>query len=266
MLLLAVCMAASLALPVSADEPMSYDINGVGYPDYGTPTSIEVVHTTDNGAMKNEDVSKNAAMIPPAFGSPSADTLNTGTYLTPNLVPALAATGNIGGGNITFPPPTADAVYPFTSADSTTSTTPATSTAFTDVTEDMYYADRTLGTLSIPSLGVSARIVQGTDSTALGKGIGHFEETSIWAGNVALASHNRGASSYFGEIHTLSLGDTITLTTRLGTRTYEVVSVAKVSETDRSSLAESSTNILTLYTCVRDQRDLRWCVQAQELV
>ena len=263
MLLLAVCIAASLALPASADEPMSYDIGGVGYPDYGTPTSIEVVHTTDNGAMKNEDVSKNAAMIPPAFGSPSADTLNTGTYLTPNLVPALAATGNIGGGNIIFPPPTADAVYPSTSTVSTTSTVP---TGFTDVTEDMYYKDRSLGTLSIPSLGVSARIVQGTDSAALGRGIGHFEETSIWAGNVGLASHNRGASSYFGEIHTLSLGDTITLTTRLGTRTYEVVSVAKVSETDRSSLAESGTNILTLYTCVRDQRDLRWCVQAKELV
>ena len=147
---------------------MSYNIGGMGYPDYGTSTSIEVVHTTDNGAMKNEDVSKNAAMIPPSFGNPSADTLNTGTYLTPNLVPALAATGNIGGGNIIFPPPTADAVYPATSTASTTSTV---STGFTDVTEDMYYADRSLGTLKIPSLGVSARIVQGTDSAALGKGI-----------------------------------------------------------------------------------------------
>ncbi len=32
-------------------------------------------------------MSKNAALIPPAFGSPSAYTLNTGTPLTPNLAP-----------------------------------------------------------------------------------------------------------------------------------------------------------------------------------
>ena len=35
---------------------------------------------------------------------------------------------------------------------------------------------------------------------------------------------------------TLELGDRITLTTRLGTRTYEVTSVSKVSETDRRCL------------------------------
>ena len=37
--------------------------------------------------MKNEDVSKNAALAPPVFGSASADTLHTGTPLTPNLAP-----------------------------------------------------------------------------------------------------------------------------------------------------------------------------------
>ena len=81
---------------------------------------------------------------------------------------------------------------------------------------------------------------------------------------MALAAHNRGANDYFGEIHTLDLGDTIKLTTKLGTRTYEVFSVSKVSETDRSALAYSTENMLTLYTCVRNQRDLRWCVQAVE--
>ena len=86
----------------------------------------------------------------------------------------------------------------------------------------------------------------------LAKGVGHFEETSIWDGNVALAAHNRGTNDYFGEIHTLDIGDRITLTTRLGTRTYQVTSVEKISETDRSDLAPSAENRLTLYTCVRD--------------
>ena len=99
----------------------------------------------------------------------------------------------------------------------------------------------------------------------LAKGIGHFEDTSIWNGNVCLAAHNRGANSYFGQIHTLDIGDKITLTTKLGTRTYEVVSVSKVSETDRSGLAASNGNMITLYTCVMNQNAYRWCVQAVEV-
>ena len=81
---LTLCLSAALALPASA---LDYSIDAPGNPDYGDPTSIEVVHTADGGAMKNEDISKNAALIPPSFGSPSADALGTGTYLTPQLGP-----------------------------------------------------------------------------------------------------------------------------------------------------------------------------------
>lgn len=109
--------------------------------------------------------------------------------------------------------------------------------------------------MEIPSLDLSVRIYQGTDSKTLAKGVGHFEDTSIWNGNVCLAAHNRGANSYFGQIHTLDIGDKITLTTKLGTRTYKVTDVFKVSETDRGGLADSGENMLTLYTCVRNQRD-----------
>ena len=62
----------------------------------------------------------------------------------------------------------------------------------------------------------------------------------------------------------VTIGDKITLTTKLGTRTYKVTDVSKVSETDRSGLADSGENMLTLYTCVRNQRDQRWCVTAVE--
>ena len=138
------------------------------------------------------------------------------------------------------------------------------SVLFTDVTSELYYKNGSLGKIEIPTLGLSVRIYQGTDSKTLAKSVGHFEDTSIWEGNVCLAAHNRGANSYFGQIHTLNIGDKITLTTKLGTRTYKVTDVSKVSETDRSGLADSGENMLTLYTCVRNQQDQRWCVTAVE--
>ncbi|MDE6996550.1 MAG: sortase [Oscillospiraceae bacterium] len=275
MLLLALCMTASLAVPASAAGPMEYTFDGTGDPEYGKSTSIEVVHTAGGGAMKNEDVSKNAALAPPAFGSYSADTLHTGTPLTPNLAPGYqpAAGAVINGSTGVIQPPamgggTTDgsgAIYVPGSSTVTVTNPGSTSGGYTEVTDDLYYSNGSLGTLKIPTIGLNVKIVQGTDSAALKKGAGHFEDTSIWDGNVALAAHNRGVNNHFGQIHTLEVGDTITLTTKLGTRTYEVTSVSKVSETDRSALAASATNMITLYTCVRDERDQRWCVQGVEI-
>ena len=140
--------------------------------------------------------------------------------------------------------------------------TSAPSTGYTEVTSDLYYSGGHLGTLKIPAIGLTVKVYEGTDSKTLAKGAGHFEETSIWRGNIAVAAHNRGTNNHFGKIHTLELGDEITLTTKLGTRTYEVVSVSKVLETDRSGLAATTENMITLYTCVMNQRDYRWCVKA----
>ena len=252
---LAVSMMASLAASASALEcsiapPKDFD--------FGRDTSIEVIHTADGGATKNADMSKNAALIPPAFGSESMNALHTGEYLTPNLAPGgIPASGAVIGGS------TATVVTPGSTVNGGSGYQPAV--LFTEVTGDLYYKNGSLGRLEIPSLDLSVRIYQGTDSKTLAKGIGHFEDTSIWDGNVCLAAHNRGANSYFGQIHTLDIGDKITLTTKLGTRTYKVTDVFKVSETDRGGLADSGENILTLYTCVRNQRDQRWCVTAAEV-
>ena len=80
-----------------------------------------------------------------------------------------------------------------------------------------------------------------------------------------LAAHNRGTNNYFGQIHTLNIGDKITLATRLGTRNYAVSSVKKITETDNSDTAGTRENCITLFTCVRDERDYRWCVRAYEI-
>ena len=277
--ILAVCMLLALAVPAFALE---YTFDEDEQSGYGKPTSVDPVVTADGGAQKNEDVSKNAAIIPPSFGTPTSNTLNTGEYLTPNLVPsAMPATGATVNGDfvVVFPPDMsglstesvpADLAAGSTmvpgSADVTVTVPESTSSGYTEVTDDLYYKDGSLGTLEIPAIGLTVDIFEGTDAATLKRGAGHFEDTSIWDGNVGFAAHNRGANSYFGKIHTLELGDRITLTTRLGTRTYEVTSVSKVSETDRSALAASQSNVITLYTCVRDERDFRWCVTGAEIV
>ncbi len=106
---------------------------------------------------------------------------------------------------------------------------------------------------------------KGTRNSILAKGAGHFEDTSIWDGNCCFAGHNRGTNGIFGSIHYLNVGDKITLTTKLGTRTYEVTSVNKISETDNSLLAPTAENCVTLFTCVRNQSAYRWAVRAVEV-
>ena len=158
--MLALCLAAGLILPASALE---YTIDAPDGPDYGKPTSVEVVHTADGGARKNEDVSKNAALIPPGFGTPSMDTRNTGSYLTPNLSPVGApATGAVvnGSGSSVITPgsPTGSVTVPDTTAPST---------RYTEVTDDLYYKGGYLATLKIPAIDLTVKVYEGTDSKTL---------------------------------------------------------------------------------------------------
>ena len=264
--LLALCfLLGAFAMPASALE-YTFDSPSTG--DFGTPTSDDTIYEHQD---PNVDRSKGSALIPPGFGTPTSYLPNSGEYLTPNLAaggplnsPSLngTVTGSIGGGTVLLP----GAVDAPTSSYPTTGSTANTQvTGFTDVTSDLYYSNGSLGTLKIPAIGLTVKVVQGTDSKALAKGAGHFTNTSIWDGNCCLAGHNRDVTNHFGKIHTLDTGDTITLTTKLGTRTYSVTNVMKVGETDNSMLAATPDNFITLFTCVRDERDYRWCVRAVEV-
>ncbi len=95
--MLCLCTMCALALPANA---LSYDISAPGNPEYDKPTSFEPVVTADGGAMKNEDLSKSAALIPPGFGTPTSYMLNTGEYLTPNLVPSQMAGAGVVNGSL----------------------------------------------------------------------------------------------------------------------------------------------------------------------
>ena len=222
---LAACMLLALAVPAFALE---YAFDGTGDPSYGKSTSIEPVVTADGGAQKNEDISKNAALIPPTFGSAASNTLNTGEYLTPNLAPsAMPTAGAMINGNaaVVLPPDmggvsgsslpvdissgntmaSGSTVVPG-SANVTVTTPEPVSSGYTEVTDDLYYSNGSLGTLEIPAINLKVGIFEGTDAATLKLGAGHFEDSSIWDGNAAFAAHNRGTNSYFGKIHTSACG------------------------------------------------------------
>ena len=223
-------------------------------PDAGVfaePTSDDTIYVPATAAV-NTDRSKNAALIPPPFGSPTSYLLNSGEPLTPNLQSNVTLSGGVVTGVTIMPP----------SLGSISGQSGNAGTSYTAVTADLYYTGGHIGTLRIPAINLSVKVYQGSDSSILAKGAGHFESTSFFTGNTALAAHNRGAADYFGEIHTLDAGDSIQLDTKLGTRRYEVYSVTKVSAADLSVLDDSGTDILTLITCVMNQPDYRWCVRA----
>ena len=246
------CLSAALVAVLAAVPTYALDYT-VDAPEnylFGRPTSVETVmeYGTDN-----VDRSKNTALIPPAFGSPTSYLPNTGEPLTPNLLP-----GALSGGLVSSVGTVGSVTYPTVDSGGSWS-----GMAYTPVTSDLYYNNGSLGTLKIPAIGLTVRVYEGTDSTALKKGAGHFSDTSIWNGNVCIAGHNRGVNNHSGKIHTLDIGDTIKLTTQLGTRSYEVYSVSKIGVDDTSVLNDSTENIITLVTCVKNQPDYRWCVQAR---
>lgn len=251
----AFCLLAALALPAYAQD---YNFKAPSAGDFGTPTSDDTIYEWID---PNVDRSKNSALIPPGFGTPSSYLPGFGEFLTPNL----AAGGPLNGGNL-IPGTVGTATLPgstgtgYPTVDYPTASGPVT--AFTELTPDLYYSDGSLGTLKIPSVGLTVKIYEGTGSAPLLKGAGHFTGTTAWDGNYCLAGHNRGVRNDFGKIHTLRTGDTISLTTPLGTRTYSVTSVSKVGVTDTSMLEATADNCITLFTCVENQPAYRWCVRA----
>ncbi len=130
--------------------------------------------------------------------------------------------------------------------------------------EQVRKSDGSIGTLKIPSIHLTVTAYDGDTYAAMRKGIGHISSTSTWNGNVGFVGHNRGSSGYFEKLKKLSEGEEMTYTTTLGTRTYVVQSISRISETDWSKLEYTNDNRLTLITCVEDVPNQRLCVQAVE--
>ena len=130
--------------------------------------------------------------------------------------------------------------------------------------EQVRNSDGSIGVLRIPTINLKVTAFDGDTFTAMKKGVGHLPSTSCWNGNIGLVGHNRGTNDYFGDLKKLKIGDEMTYTTNLGTRTYVVKYITKISDTDWSRLQYTSDNRLTLITCVEDVPDKRLCIQAVE--
>ena len=188
-MLCALCVGQASALEYTMEAPDDYL--------FGRPTSDDTIYEWED---PNVDRSKNTALIPPGFGTPTSYLPGSGDPLTPNLIP-----GALDGGGLVSQ--TGSVNYPV--IDTGNGDSSGQDVGYTAVTSDLYYSGGHLGTLKIPAIGLSTKVYEGTDSSTLAKGAGHFPGTSIWDGNCCIAGHNRGVRDDFGDLHTLEPGDTI---------------------------------------------------------
>ena len=136
--------------------------------------------------------------------------------------------------------------------------------AYTGV-DGMERKDGSIGTLKIPSLNINMKVWEGETRASMAKGLGHYSSTSGWDGNIGICGHNRGAKYNIGSIRNLEIGDTITYSTVYGTRTYAVILVKTISDSDWSYLQATADNRITITTCLANQPSKRVCVQAEEV-
>lgn len=105
-----------------------------------------------------------------------------------------------------------------------------------------------LGRIEIGTIGLSAMILEGTDTKTLRRAVGHITHTAPpgQQGNVAIAGHR---DTFFRGLRNIQKDDEITLTTLNGTYRYRVDSTQVVEPEDIWVLNHSEDAILTLVTC-----------------
>ena len=81
-----------------------------------------------------------------------------------------------------------------------------------------------IGRIEIPKLGADFVVVQGTDTSSLRKGPGHYPATTFpgLPGTVAIAGHRTTYLAPFRDVDELKAGDTIVLAMPYGRFTYAV--------------------------------------------
>ena len=260
------CLCAALCINASADE---YNFTGVAmtefYPSqtyesvYGTAYNYGGMNVTDfqypelpygavsntlTGSMERAPLyerrltygSYNATMT---YGI--ASTGGTGIYEAPETAPGVVSVVQLADQKKVY-----------------------RQTAYTSAS-GMVRSDGSIGTVSIPSLGISMKVWEGETNESMAKGMGHYASTSGWDGNVGVCGHNRGTAYVIGSIKDLGIGDTITYETVYGMRTYAVSYVGVISNTDWSRLQPTAGNQITITTCLAGQPDYRVCVQGTEI-
>jgi sortase A len=105
-----------------------------------------------------------------------------------------------------------------------------------------------VGRLEIPSIELSAMVMEGVDGPTLRHAVGHVPGTSLQGGqgNVALSAHRDTLFRHIGQLHE---NDVISLTTLKGRFDYLVESTKIVDPQDVVHLRDIGRPTLTLVTC-----------------
>lgn len=105
-----------------------------------------------------------------------------------------------------------------------------------------------LALLSIPRIGLSVVVAEGTSDEVLRRAAGRFEPGARVgeSGNVVIAGHR---DTFFRPLERVQVGDRVTLTTVDGRQTYRVEWTKVVDPRDLSVLEPQREAELTLVTC-----------------
>lgn len=249
---LALMLMAMAALSISAFA-MEYSIETEENTEYYPSTSYEVMYGAAYNYGGSNLVDYQIPELPYGVSSTTQIGIMEKEYLPglqQNVVTSISGDYDIFGGLYDFP---AAAAPPVLSVP-----------AYTSV-DGMERKDGSIGTLKIPSLNINMKVWEGETNASMAKGLGHYSSTSGWDGNVGICGHNRGAKYNIGSIKNLEIGDTITYSTVYGTRTYAVILVKTISDSDWSYLQATADNRITITTCLADRPSKRVCVQAVEV-
>ena len=123
---------------------------------------------------------------------------------------------------------------------------------------------KVIWTIEIEKIDYKGIVYENTELSTLKYGVGHFTSSPYINGNVCLAAHN--TDQFWARLKELSTGDKILYKTFWGNKSYEVFNSSIIDETDFSLLENSDQNIITLITCVKNNKPKRLCVQAKEIL
>ena len=256
-LALAMSMALSLTAPAFAAD---YSYTTTAPQDYYKSTSYEDIY----GSQYNYGGPNVVDFQIPELEYGILSTTQTGVMepsILRGLQPSVATMEGAGSYGIS-----ADGTTEIYGGLYTASVTSSSQQAAITSVDGLEREDGSIGTLEIPSLGISMKVWEGETSASMKKGLGHYSSTSAWDGNIGVCGHNRGSKYVIGSIKDLQQGDTITYTAKLGTRTYQVTTVETIDNNDWSYLQATMDNRLTITTCLADHPESRICVQAAEVL
>jgi sortase A len=108
-----------------------------------------------------------------------------------------------------------------------------------------------IGRISIPAIGVSEFVVEGTDTANLRKGPGHYPDTPLPGerGTAAIAGHRTTYGAPFRRLDDLRRGQRIAVDLPYGRFVYRVERIRIVDDQDLSVLRRVGYNRLVLTAC-----------------